>query len=58
MGSDLALKLVELMLKNGTGPVVLEVCRGAWAMQALKEREAMKELKALEDKMVSSFLYY
>lgn len=58
LGSDLALKLVELMLKNGTGPVVLEVCRGAWAMQALKEREAMKALKALEDKMVSSFLYY
>merc|ERR1712194_616701 len=44
---------VELMLKNGTGPVVLEVCRGAWAMQALKEREAMKALKALENNMTS-----
>jgi len=47
LGMDLAIPLIERLLET-SGSLVLEVCRGLWALQALKEQESHRALAALD----------
>ena len=59
LGVDLALRLVQVMLKTSTtekdldGTILLQCCKACWAMTALKEKEATKALAELNQKLVS-----
>jgi hypothetical protein len=62
LGTEIALKLIRLLLKNSeidvTGMTILDIARGCWMMNLIKQKEAAKGLSLLEESLVSSsFLY-
>ena len=57
IGSELAIKLIRLLLTKSTGNVILEIARGCWIMSALKEKEARVKVNALDKKLVSCDFY-
>jgi hypothetical protein len=52
LGVDLAMRVTERLL-SPSGGLVLEVCRGLWTLQALKEMEADAAVKMVDNTMLA-----
>lgn len=48
VGEEMALEIIQLLLKQ-SGPTILQVCRGLWMLQGLKEHQASQGLKKIDD---------
>ena len=47
LGEELALQLIQTLLRP-SGPIILQVCRGLWMLNGLKEHQAQKALAQLD----------
>ena len=47
LGEEMALQMIQTLLKP-TGPIILQVCRGMWMLNGLKEHQAQKALAKLD----------
>ena len=52
LGSEMALKLLRILLNTKESNIILDVCRGCWVMTALKEQEIVNVIKQFEEHMV------
>ena len=57
LGSDMALKLLRILLHSQEGNIFLDVCRGCWAMTSLKEQEVVNAINNFEKQMVRLDIY-
>lgn len=48
LGVDLALSVIQRVMKNPSGTLLLEVCRALWALQALKEKKSIQAIERLD----------
>lgn len=53
VGEELALQIIQVLLKQ-TGPTILQVCRGLWMLQGLKEQQASLGLKKMDEAISTS----
>ena len=57
LGTEIALKLIRLLVKSSdtdmTGTTVLDITRGCWMMNLVKQKEAAQGLSLLEESLVS-----
>lgn len=60
MGTKLALAVITRLLKKDdsdtSGTILLEVCRGLWALSALMEKKATDKIEAIDTSIVSALL--
>lgn len=49
----MAVQLVERLLTPSSGSLVLEVCRGLWALQGVKEQECQSALETLDRSLLA-----
>ncbi|CAJ1951834.1 unnamed protein product [Cylindrotheca closterium] len=53
VGEELALQIIQLLLKQ-SGPTILQVCRGLWMLQGIKEQQANLGLKKVDEVIATS----